>query len=172
MALSIGCHVEIHVDFSSKKISLLHILAWSDGVGLFDQWEILKCNGHGPLLSYVKWPQERDSNATKIKLIIKSRKWKNHGVKRTWRWDGGIWYQHDNPFGRKLTLDCLTTRKRGPRAHFPCDKGGHCDVPYLHVFNQIYNCHIRSTTHVNGVMLQWPPLSHGKCVLSPTILVH
>ena len=34
----------------------LHLLVWMNGLGLFDQWEIIECIGHGSLVSCVKWP--------------------------------------------------------------------------------------------------------------------
>ena len=60
---SIWCHVGIHVNFTSTSLHS-HTLsvpqAWCeanlDWLCLFHQWECLKCNGHGLLVSCVRWP--------------------------------------------------------------------------------------------------------------------
>ena len=60
--LHVVCHVGIHVDFSSMIISLdpctltFYCGVDLDNLGLFDQWEILECNDHGPSVSCVKCP--------------------------------------------------------------------------------------------------------------------
>ena len=64
--LFIVYNVRIYVDFSSIIITLcpyaFHPLVWSesDDLNFFDQWEILNCNGHGPLVSCMKWPLGSD----------------------------------------------------------------------------------------------------------------
>ena len=50
--LFIVFHVWIHLDFSSMCGMNL------DSLNLFDQGEILECNGHWPLVLWVKWPLE------------------------------------------------------------------------------------------------------------------
>jgi hypothetical protein len=59
---SIRCYVGIHVDFTSILHSHTPLVpqAWCesnlDRLRIFHQWECLKCNGHGPSVSCVKWP--------------------------------------------------------------------------------------------------------------------
>ena len=60
--LSIVCHVGIHVDFSSMIIAsgpwafTFKCVVNLESLHLFNQWEILECNGQGPTLWCVKWP--------------------------------------------------------------------------------------------------------------------
>ena len=58
------CRLFVHHDFFGPLD--LHLLMWSEfGQYLpFDQWEILECNGHGPLILCMKrpWPPICDSN--------------------------------------------------------------------------------------------------------------
>ena len=62
-ALIIVCHVGIHVDFSPARI---YLDPWTftfycevnlDGLSLFNQWHVLECNDHGPLVLCVMWPK-------------------------------------------------------------------------------------------------------------------
>lgn len=61
---SIWYHVGIHGDFTAIFHSLTSLVPQAqceedlDQLQLFHQWECLKCNGHGPLVLYVKWPYE------------------------------------------------------------------------------------------------------------------
>ena len=68
--LIIVCHIDIlcrffiHGNFFEPLG--LQLLAWSelDSLGIFDQWEILECNGHGPWVLCVKWSQSPCYSAT------------------------------------------------------------------------------------------------------------
>ena len=60
---SIRCHVGIHVDFTSilHSNTQLVLQEYCEAADLFricllHQWECLKCNGHGPSVSCLKWP--------------------------------------------------------------------------------------------------------------------
>ena len=60
--LSIVRHVGLHVDISSMKSSF-GLQAYTfvfevnlNGLRPSDQWELLVCNGHGPLVLCMKWP--------------------------------------------------------------------------------------------------------------------
>jgi hypothetical protein len=63
---SIECHVEIHVDYTSILHSHTPLVPQAeceanlDRPRLFHQWECLKCNGHRPSVSCVKWPLSTD----------------------------------------------------------------------------------------------------------------
>jgi hypothetical protein len=43
--------------------------------------------------------------------------------------------------------------------------------PHLHVLSPLYDNYRLGMRHVNGVMLQWSPVSNGKCVLEPHFLI-
>ena len=71
------CHVEIYVDFPSMIFFGplgLHLLMWSEfnGLGLFDQWGFLECNGYGPSVLHLKWPNKTCSQCCRWPILIQS----------------------------------------------------------------------------------------------------
>jgi hypothetical protein len=85
---SIWWHVGIHVDFTSILLSLTPFIPRalcevnSDRLRLFHQWECLKCTGHGPSISCVKWPLRYSSSTWLASLPTKATQYTYAATKR------------------------------------------------------------------------------------------
>ena len=69
------CGLFIHFDFFGSLG--LHLLVWSglERFQLFDLWEILKCDGHGPSILCVKWPFVNTNARLNAFVLILLRSW-------------------------------------------------------------------------------------------------
>ena len=69
------CRFSIH-DYFFGPLGL-HLLVWSElnGLGIFNQWEILECNGYEPSILHLEWPSKACSRYCRWPVLIQSWLW-------------------------------------------------------------------------------------------------